>query len=1851
MFIDWLPEVLRSRSSWALRAKRSARQKRGLAPVSSSIETLEQLTLLAATTIFPQPPAAQGEVGFDFSAYSIGDTVTLQMQDIDLAGTGTQNLLITSSAGDYEPVVLTEVGTSGRFVGTIISANSELQGFTAINGLLEVPRTSTISASYVDADDGTGSSNTEVASATFYVFSDLRQFDFSNANGSASSEGFTSSGAINQWHLSTGRGLDLGHSSDDSFYFGLGEGLAGGGTYAANASGTLTSPEIDLTRYSGPVRLTFNTLLNLGDVADTASVNVISSAGAVVTIAGNTELTAGGPGNFHEVTLDLSSFAGQKIRLAFAMQANAALQGEGWYVDDVVVSSPLATIEGTKYYDANGNGAQDLNESPLPGWTIFLDNNDNGILDQVVTTVSNSTPLLIPDDDQAASTVAIANVIGPITDVNVTLSIAHARNSDLGVYLVSPNGTRVELFTNVGGTSQGFTNTTLDDQGNLSIALGSVPYTGVFAPETPLTALNGEDPNGTWSLEVHDLATGQTGVLTNWSLTVSAAEASAVTDASGNYVLTNPSGGSFNVREVPQAGWVQISPTPFDFSDTGSNPKHVVTVPFGDIRRDVDFYNQYILPIITLPNGPAVYTENEPPVAIDSGARVTDANALNFANGTITATLTANSSPDDRVSIRSQGNGTGQISVTGSQVFYQGNLIGTFSGGVGSSPLVVLLGNTPNATSGAVQALLRAIQFETLGDDPTSLTRTLSIVVTDGIDGSSTPVTKLINVVPVNDVPVVTVSGDTLSYPENGPPLPVDIFATVTDADSTDFNGGYLQVSIIGNDSGPSQTTQQSFSSNSAPVPLDYNLNPTNPTVLSPLLVSGTAGRLVDVNVTVNITHTNDAELTAYLISPSGIRVKLFSNVGASSSSFSNSQNFTNTTFDDEALVQILSGSAVAPYTGSFQPEKELFTLDGENPNGTWNLELTDALGTVFNDGTGSLLSWSLDLTLTEVSVNEKLAILNQGQGAGTIGLVGDRVTYGGTVIGTFSGGVGTTPLLVNFNANATPDAVQLLMDNITLEIQGENPILGPRLVEFIVNDGDGGTSLPAERMVEVVSVNDAPLLTLPAGEVNYFESAQPTVLDTFATVIDIDSVDFNSGILTVDLGSTGQATDRLGIRSTSQATGVINLNGSTVRYGTIAIGTFSGGSNGIPLTVIFNSSATPAAVQALVRAITFQAVGTNLNTTTRVASFQVTDGDGGASAVVTKVISVKSINHPPVLALSPASQVTYNANASPILVDPLVVVTDVDSPAFIGGRLTVTLTSGASSRDRLSLQSQGLVQVFGSSVSVSGIVVGQLVPGVGASPMTITFNSNVWKEAVQEITRAVTFQIIGTNPTSDDRIAAYTITDGNGGTSQLQTRRIVVQVTNQPPVNTVPLGSTTSDLTLFDFSNTDGTVDSQGFTSTGTSNLWHLSTGRDNDAGHSSGGSFYFGQNETTSGGGLYSNNAIGTLTSPEIDLTNGSNFDGSVQLTFNTFMNFENVNDTATISVISSTGTTVIASNNGALSNLPDATNGFQEVSLDLTPYVGQVIRIAFTAQTNGSVQREGWYVDDIAVTVPFEFQTEEDTPVAITGLSVADPDASLLPMQVTLSVLHGTITIDTTIAGGLELENVVGNGTNRVILTANQFTINTTLQSLNGVTYQGSANYSGGDQLTMLTSDLGNSGPGGVLTDTDAVFINVQEVFDTATITTSASTTRNIKGRELLLDPGIKSQLGDGQTDMDGAILQINVTAGRNRSDRLRLMLEGKGAGQINTAKGKKGVVNLRLGTLVIGTIGGGEYGKPLKIVFNSNATAADLQHVLKLVTFRTAVETTVYGLRTVTYNFTDALGLSATPATKLVDVVRS
>jgi serine protease len=89
-----------------------------------------------------------------------------------------------------------------------------------------------------------------------------------------------------------------------------------------------------------------------------------------------------------------------------------------------------------------------------------------------------------------------------ISDLNLKLDIWYPYDGDLWIYLVSPRGTRVDLSAFNGGMDADFTGTTFDDEADTPISYGYGPYTGSFQPDQPLSAFDGENARGEWTLVV-----------------------------------------------------------------------------------------------------------------------------------------------------------------------------------------------------------------------------------------------------------------------------------------------------------------------------------------------------------------------------------------------------------------------------------------------------------------------------------------------------------------------------------------------------------------------------------------------------------------------------------------------------------------------------------------------------------------------------------------------------------------------------------------------------------------------------------------------------------------------------------------------------------------------------------------------------------------------------------------------------------------------------------------------------------------------------------------------------------------------------------------------------------------------------------------------------------------------------------------------------------------------------------------------------------------------------------------------------------------------------------------------------
>ena len=156
------------------------------------------------------------------------------------------------------------------------------------------------------------------------------------------------------------------------------------------------------------------------------------------------------------------------------------------------------------------------------------------------TTSYTGPSVAIPDNNPAGVNIVlpVSGVVGAISDLNFRLdalagcsnsggntnaSVTHTYVSDLVFTLTSPTGTKVTLVSNRGDAGRNFCTILLDDDGGFAPA-ASIPTTGgaagSFAPDSPLSAFDGENANGNWTLNVADLGALDTGTLNRFSLII-----------------------------------------------------------------------------------------------------------------------------------------------------------------------------------------------------------------------------------------------------------------------------------------------------------------------------------------------------------------------------------------------------------------------------------------------------------------------------------------------------------------------------------------------------------------------------------------------------------------------------------------------------------------------------------------------------------------------------------------------------------------------------------------------------------------------------------------------------------------------------------------------------------------------------------------------------------------------------------------------------------------------------------------------------------------------------------------------------------------------------------------------------------------------------------------------------------------------------------------------------------------------------------------------------------------------------------------------------------------------------------
>jgi uncharacterized repeat protein (TIGR01451 family) len=250
------------------------------------------------------------------------------------------------------------------------------------------------------------------------------------------------------------------------------------------------------------------------------------------TFAGDLDITLTSPGGTTVVVTTDNGGGADNVFAGTLFDDDAGVPVSDEAYANNVTSSPLqieAALAGFIGEDPNGTWTLNVtddaggDDGTLVDWSL-----DVTTLDQVP--ISTSTPftdspaLPIADGGSNIDTQDVSGVDPFLCDLNLTTGITHTFASDLDITLTSPGGTTVVISTDNGGSNDDVFNGTVWDDSALEPATDFTYANNVTAAslvvEGALGAFIGEDPNGTWTLDVADDAGGDTGVLNNWTLDV-----------------------------------------------------------------------------------------------------------------------------------------------------------------------------------------------------------------------------------------------------------------------------------------------------------------------------------------------------------------------------------------------------------------------------------------------------------------------------------------------------------------------------------------------------------------------------------------------------------------------------------------------------------------------------------------------------------------------------------------------------------------------------------------------------------------------------------------------------------------------------------------------------------------------------------------------------------------------------------------------------------------------------------------------------------------------------------------------------------------------------------------------------------------------------------------------------------------------------------------------------------------------------------------------------------------------------------------------------------------------------------
>jgi len=591
-----------------------------------------------------------------------------------------------------------------------------------------------------------------------------------------------------------------------------------------------------------------------------------------------------------------------------------------------------------------------------------------------------------------------------------------------------------------------------------------------------------------------------------------------------------------------------------------------------------------------------------------------------------------------------------------------GSITGSYDSATGT------LTATGAGTLADYQAFLRSVSFFNSSDNPSTATRTVSFIVDDGSGSNATgSASRDVQVVAVNDAPALTAAASSLAYTEGDGAVVIDPSLTVSDVDSATLVGATVQLSdnyvpgqgLLGFATLGGITG--SFDSASGTLTLSGN---------------GTAAQYQAALRSVTYTNTSDNPST-------NTRTVSFT---VSDGSTLNPQGSATRHIDLTAVND-------AP-TLALDPIPLVYTEnDGARP--------VDASLSLSDVDSATLVGATVQITAGLASGEDLLSFVNQSG-----------------ISGSYDPATG----LLSLNGTATVAQYEAALRSVTYVNVSEAPSTNTRTLSMTVDDGSGTSNVAsASRSVQVVSVNDTPVVTLDANPLAYTEGQGSTVVDANLSLSDLDGTTLVSATVQISSGFAGS----------QDVLGFVDQNGITGSYNA---------STGV---LTFSGAGTLADYEASLRLVTYANTSSAPSGSTRSLTFSVSDGGSGqAMGSANRDIAVTTINDAPLLMTDP-TPMAYVENQMATAIDGGLQLQDIDSPTLVGA--TVRIDNFVAEQDKLEFISQ------------SGIN-GAFNPQTGV----LTLSGSATSAQYQAALRSVSYVNTSDNPDTTQRQVLITVDDGN---------------------------------------------------------------------------------------------------------------------------------------------------------------------------------------------------------------------------------------------------------------------------------------------------------------------------------------------------------------------------------------------------------------------------------------------------------------------------------------------------------